>query len=102
MLKLKGYSINNYSINCTNSMHVYILDTRVTFRSYYQLSLTQKWNKTSGIVSIYDTINGINAMVCGYNWNMNNADVVCRQMGYLGALERNCMPVYILLVYKFR
>ena len=37
---------------------------------------------TEGLVEI--CLNGVWGLVCGYGWNVRDASVVCRQLGYNG------------------
>lgn len=50
----------------------------------YNLSLTGGRNLTSGIVRV-NINNNLNGIICLTSWNLNAADVACRQMGYLNA-----------------
>lgn len=81
-------------------MLIYDLDPKSTsVKSNYQLSLTNKWTSTSGFVSIYDTISKRASIICASNWNLNGADVVCRQLGYLGASGYGKYQHFLLWVF---
>ncbi|EDV28715.1 uncharacterized protein TRIADDRAFT_51906 [Trichoplax adhaerens] len=56
-------------------------------RNKYKLAIKDGFDITSGFVNVlYNKRNGV---ICSKNWNMNDADVVCRQLGFLNALSAN-------------
>ena len=45
--------------------------------------LTNGSTSVEGIVEVF--YGGVTGLVCGENWDLTDADVVCRQLGYSGA-----------------
>ena len=49
------------------------------------VELTHGLNVDQGIVEVF--YGGVSGLVCGEGWSLNNAHVVCRQLGYSKALK---------------
>ena len=39
------------------------------------------------LLDVWKYIMGYKGKICGYSWNLQDADVVCHQLGYNGALS---------------
>ena len=49
------------------------------------MSLTNGVTASEGVVEVF--YGGVTGLVCGDNWTLTNAHVICRQLGYTGALK---------------
>ena len=52
-----------------------------------QIQLTYGFKNSAGRVEVFDKYNNDYKVVCDRNWNLNDANVVCHQLGYPGAIR---------------
>ena len=52
-----------------------------------QIQLTYGFKNSAGHVEIFDKYNNDYKQVCDRNWDLNDANVVCHQLGYPGAIR---------------
>lgn len=71
--------------------------------TFYRTGSLPSHSLSSGILRVY--YNGVWGNVChgsttdgGYSWGQNESDVVCRQMGWSGAMEYNPTQIQTRLV----
>lgn len=69
--------------NCTHTQDASVLCTTIPFNPY-PVSLWNGSNPTEGRVEIY--YNGEWGTICDDQWTMNEANIICYQLGFPGAL----------------
>ena len=52
-----------------------------------QIQLTYGFKSSAGHVEIFDKYNNDYKPICDRNWDLNDANVVCNQLGYPGAIR---------------
>ena len=52
-----------------------------------KIQLTRGFKSSAGHVEIFDKYNNDYKPVCDRNWNLNDAYVICHQLGYPGAIR---------------
>ncbi|RDD44946.1 Galectin-3-binding protein B, partial [Trichoplax sp. H2] len=87
--RLAGHDLKDVNELRSNSLelhrHERSVDRRSIINSRYALSLDKTWNSTSGYVSVQ--YKGRTGVICESLWYLENADVICRQIGYIGAFS---------------
>ena len=82
----------NMARNWTNRLKYVVLITLVlTFCCSSVVRLKLEGNKQGHYIVDVDITRGWKPL-CGYSWGMNNAKVVCRQLGYPGVLQVSTLP----------
>ena len=76
-----------------------IVRVSIQLYSYYQTSTRRSWG-AQGIVQVYNEDLYRNEFICDEGWDINDAHVVCRMLGFPGALDASVRSQYGLPSYE--
>ena len=71
----------------------------VQLHSYYQTFTRRGWG-AQGIVQVYNEDLNRNEFICDEGWDINDAHVVCRMLGFPGALDASVRSQYGVPYFK--